>query len=302
MYVHRSEVELVVEAPAKLNLFFEVLGKRADGYHEIETLMCPIGIYDTLYFREGPGEQLELRCQRVQGAGGPTGHKGEELPEGPENLVLRAVELLRQQAGVKRGATLRLVKRIPIAAGLGGGSSDAAAALVAANEAWGLGHSRQELARLAARLGSDVPFFLAGGAAICCGRGEQIAQLPVATGLSFVVVYPPEGLSTAAVYARCQPARRPRRLAGLVDALFSGDVGRTGRLLFNRLRPAAEALSPWIARLQRQLAKEDCLGHEMSGSGTCCFGLCRHARHARRVAARLRANGVGSVFAVRSCR
>jgi 4-diphosphocytidyl-2-C-methyl-D-erythritol kinase len=302
MHLYRSEVELVVQAPAKLNLFFEVLAERDDGYHEIETLMCPVGLYDTLHFREAPKNQLELRCQGVHGASGPTGLKGEELPEGRENLVLRAVELLRQQAGVDSGATLRLIKRIPIAAGLGGGSSDAAAALVAANEAWGLGRSLRQLAQMSAQLGSDVPFFLAGGAAICRGRGERVEPVAAAGAMHFVVVYPPEGLSTADVYRACRPATCPLSAAPVCQALARGDLSQTGRLLFNRLQTAAEKLSPWIGRLQGRLADQDCLGHGMSGSGTAYFGLCRHARHARRVAERLQANGVGSVFAVPSCR
>jgi 4-diphosphocytidyl-2-C-methyl-D-erythritol kinase len=224
------------------------------------------------------------------------------LPEGRENLVLRAVDLLRQQAGVDSGATLRLVKRIPIAAGLGGGSSDAAAALLAANQGWGLGRSLEELAQMAAQLGSDVPFFLVGSAAICRGRGERVEPVAIPAAMHFVVVYPPEGLSTAAVYNVCRPANRPRTLAPLLEALARGDIKQVGRLLFNRLQPAAEKLSPWIGRLRRRLACEDCLGHGMSGSGTSYFGLCRHARHARRVARRLQANGLGSVFAVQSCR
>jgi len=302
MHIHRSGAELVLQAPAKLNLSFEVLAKRDDGYHEIETLMCPVGLYDTLCFREGPRNQLKLTCQRVHGASGPTGLRGEVLPEGRENLVLRAVDLLRQQAGVDCGATLRLVKRIPIAAGLGGGSSDAAAALLAANQGWGLGRSLEELAQVSAQLGSDVPFFLVGSAAICRGRGERVEPVAIPAAMHFVVVYPPEGLSTAAVYNVCRPASRPRTLAPLLEALARGDIRQIGRLLFNRLQPAAEKLSPWIARLRGHLAREDCLGHGMSGSGTSYFGLCRHARHARRVARRLQANGLGSVFAVHSCR
>lgn len=302
MQIHQSGVDVLLQAPAKLNLFFEVLAKREDGYHEVETLMCPIDLYDTLYFREEPSGQLELRCQRVHGAGGPTAPRGEELPEGRDNLVLRAVELLRRRAGIDSGARLRLTKRIPIAAGLGGGSSDAAAALVAANRGWGLGWAPGKLAQISAELGSDVPFFLAGGPAVCRGRGERVEPLAVAAGLHFVVVCPPVGLSTAAVYEVCRPARHPRTLAPMLNALAQGDIEQTGRLFFNRLQPAAERLSPWIERLQRRFADEDCLGHGMSGSGTSYFGLCRHARHARRVARRLEANGVGSVFAVRSCR
>lgn len=307
MRIGRSVVDHVIQAPAKLNLFFEVLSKRDDGYHEIETLMCPIDLYDTLYFREDSSEQIKLKCERVPEFGKLDGNGGGEtgvgdLPEGSDNLVVRAVELLRQRAGVQRGARLRLVKRIPMAAGLGGGSSDAAAALVAANRGWGLGRSRGELAAMAAELGSDVPFFLAGGCAVCRGRGERVLEVGAVGPLHFVVAHPPGGLSTAAVYGVCQPAKRRRSVTRLLEALSQGDLSQAGRLLFNRLQPAAEGLSPWIERLRSAFEREDFLGHGMSGSGTSYFGLCRHARHARRVARRLQTNRVGSVFVVRSCR
>jgi 4-diphosphocytidyl-2-C-methyl-D-erythritol kinase len=302
MRISRAAEGLVVHAPAKLNLFFEVLGKRADGYHEIETLMCPIGFYDSLYFREEPSGRLELKCEAVAGSAGTDGNGPSKLPQGRDNLVLRAVELLRERAGVASGASLRLVKRIPVAAGLGGGSSDAAAALVAANQGWRLGWPTVELVSLAAELGSDVPFFLAGGPAICRGRGEQVARVEGFGALRFVVVCPPAGLLTAAVYGACQPAAKPQPLSPLVDALRRGDMQRAGRLLLNRLQPAAASLSPWIGRLQGEFGRWDFLGHGMTGSGTSYFGLCRHARHARRIAGRLRASRLGSVFAVRSCR
>ena len=302
MIIHRSATGLVVHAPAKLNLFFEVLGKREDGYHEIETLMCPIDLYDTLYFQEDPSGQLELECEKTCPSAGLSGGAPVELPEGRANLVWRAADLLRRRAGGRAGAVLRLVKRIPTQAGLGGGSSDAAAALAAGNLGWGLRWSQAELAAAAAELGSDVAFFLAGGAAVCRGRGERVERVEVTGALHFAVVCPPAGLSTAAVYDVCRPAAEPKALRPLGDALGRGDMCQLGRLLFNRLQPAAESLSPWIARLRREFERTDCLGHGMTGSGTSYFGLCRHARHARRIARRLAANGVGSVFAVQSCR
>jgi len=303
----RSAVGSIVQAPAKLNLFFEVLAKRDDGYHEIETLMTPIDLYDTLYFREERSGQIKLQCERLLESGRCDGLRPVragvgELPLGSDNLVVRAVELLRRRAGVGFGATLRLVKRIPMAAGLGGGSSDAAAALAAANEGWRLGWSLNELADVAAELGSDVPFFLVGGPAVCRGRGQRVEPFEAAGVLNFVVVRPPGGLSTTTVYEACRPARTPEALGPLQDALWEGNIKRIGRLLFNRLQPAAEELSPWIRRLERVFAREECLGHGMSGSGTSYFGLCRHAKHARHVARRLQANGAGSVFAVRGCR
>jgi 4-diphosphocytidyl-2-C-methyl-D-erythritol kinase len=300
MQVHRSAVEIVVQAPAKLNLFFEVLARCADGYHEIETLMCPVDLYDTLYFKEESSGNLTLACQAAATAGGSHGAL-DGVPCGEENLVMRAVELLRCRVGTARGAGLRLVKRIPVRAGLGGGSSDAAAALVAANLGWNLGLSPSELAALAAQLGSDVPFFLAGGAAICRGRGQQVEPAAGLGPLDFVVVRPPAGLATADVYAVCRSGRRPRSVAPLVEALRRGDAPAAGRLFWNRLQPAAARLSPWIKRLRETFAEQDLLGHGMSGSGTSYFGLCRHARQARRLARRLQATGIGSVFAVRTC-
>jgi len=307
MRVRRFAALTVVEAPAKLNLFFEVLARREDGYHEIETLMCPIDLFDTLSFKEDRSGRIELRCQQTTSFASRSGAARapgtcDVLPEGPENLAYRAVELLRRRAGVRRGAKMLLVKRIPIAAGLGGGSSDAAAALIAAEKSWGLGLSRAQLVELAAELGSDVPFFLAGGPAICRGRGERLTPVLLPCRLHFVVVRPPAGLSTAAVYARCRPAQQPAHVEPLLSALHRASLDHIGRLLFNRLQPAAETLTPWIGRLSEQFARQAIPGHGMSGSGTAYFGLCRSAAHARRVARRIGSRVPGRVFAVQSCR
>ena len=174
MYVHRSDVELVVQAPAKLNLFFEVLAKRSDGYHEIETLMCPVSLYDTLLFQKASDERLRLVCHRMHAASDQAGPNREgTLPEGQENLVLRAVALLRHAAGVDYGATIGLVKRIPIAAGLGGGSSDAAAALVAANEGWGLGWSLPPIGRLVGPDWAAISRSFSWAVRQCAGAAER---------------------------------------------------------------------------------------------------------------------------------
>jgi 4-diphosphocytidyl-2-C-methyl-D-erythritol kinase len=302
----RGSTTVEVWTPAKLNLFLEILSKRSDGFHEIETLMAPIGIYDTLTFRETFDEQLDLTCDwswRPRESHGVWTRP--VLPAAAENIVVRSLRLLRDRAGVRRGASLRLVKRIPMAAGLAGGSSDAAAALVAANVAWQLNWPRERLAEVAAEIGSDVPFFLGAGLtmkigqAVCRGRGERIEPLPTRGGLHFVVARPPAGLATAEVYQACRPAEQPRSVASLVDALRRGRVDRIGRLLHNRLQQAAAGLSPWVARLEQEFSSLDVCGARMSGSGTSWFGLCRDARHARRVASRLRARNVAEVFAVR---
>jgi len=291
-----------VWAPAKVNLHLEVLGKRIDGFHEIETLMVPIDLYDTLYFREDRKGDVRFSFELTGRYRRLVVNEDENVPEGTDNLVVQAVELVRRRAGIRAGVQVRLVKRIPLAAGLAGGSSDAAASLIAANRLFDAGLGLAELRELAAQLGSDVPFFLGPGAAVATGRGEKLSPVGPLPRLHFVIVRPPEGLSTAQVYQACRPAGRPRRVTSLLNALVQGRLSEAGRQMFNRLEPAARSLSPWIDRLEREMNRFDCLGHQMSGSGTSYFALCRHARHARGIAAFLQGRGVGAVYAVASRR
>jgi len=308
MYLIHDQYQCTVHAPAKLNLLLEVLSKRSDEYYEILTLMAPISLFDTLTFRATPSGAIRLHCQ-VDMGGSPSGGGADEMPWDERNLVFQAVELLRRRAGVEQGAVVELTKRIPVAAGLGGGSSDAAAALAAANRAWKLNWSRSRLCELAAELGSDAPFFLADGAAMV-GRGRGVILSPVDSigRLHFVVTRPPEGLSTASVYANCQPAGpaqalvTERRLARLVAALRCGDLARAGTLFLNRLEQTAARISSWIDRLRYEYKRLGFLGHLMSGSGSSYFGFCHSARHAQRIAALLRSRNVGRVYAVSNCR
>ncbi len=263
--------------------------------------MVAITIFDTVVFSATVEDRIGLTCSvpsgsraREQAMGGQAQLMG-DVPVDGNNLIVRAVERLRAAAGVTAGAAIQLIKRIPSAAGLGGASSDAAAAMSAANACWKLGWSRASLAALSAELGSDIPFFFGSGAAICRGRGELIEPLVLPSALHVVVVRPPKGLSTALVYRHCSPAVRPADVEPLVAALRGGQQNGLGRLLTNRLEPAAASLTPWIARLRSAFDRLDCLGHQMSGSGTSYFGICRHARHARRVAARLRGEELGYV-------
>src|SRR5438477_7604267 len=175
MWSTRTADGLVVRAPAKVNLFLEVLGKRPDGYHDLATLMVAVSLFDTLEIKEDPSATITLDL--VPPAEAPGAEDRPALTPGPDNLVWRAADLLRRHAGHPRGARLRLRKRIPLAAGLAGGSSDAAATLLGLNRLWRLGLTDAELARLGAELGSDVAFFLHGPAAWCTGRGEVITPL-----------------------------------------------------------------------------------------------------------------------------
>jgi 4-diphosphocytidyl-2-C-methyl-D-erythritol kinase len=299
MYVHRRRTRIEIWTPAKLNLFLEVLGRRTDGYHEIETLMVPISLFDTLRCSWRGDGRIEFSARWL----GPdvaqrdaTDRRLDRLPAPHENLVYRALELLRARAGVEAGVEARLYKRIPAAAGLGGGSSDAAAALLAANWLWGLNWSRDQLAELAAELGSDIPFFLYDSPAYCRGRGERVTPMDLGERPHFVILRPPQGLSTAAVYAQTQTAALPRRI---VD----DGRGRRGRgraqwasHLFNRLQAGAEQLAPWLRDVQQQFNRLDLLGHQLSGSGSAYFGVCRDARQAGRAAAILRSRCAGQVF------
>ena len=284
---------VTVWAPAKVNLFLEVVGKRADGYHELRTLMVAVSLYDTLTFTLAPSGWIRLSCSGVN------------LSTGPENLVFRAADHLRRHAGIDAGADVVLTKRIPLAAGLAGGSTDAAATLVGLNRFWGLGLGRSELSAMAADLGSDVPFFLDLPSAWCTGRGEVVERWPLGARLHMVLVAPPFGWSTADVYRNVAVPAEPLSGDEMKAAVRAGDVAAIGRLLHNRLQEPAERLRPeladWLARL-KSLGPAGCL---MSGSGSTLFALCRDRREAARIAREFRAglpkDSEVRVFVVRSC-
>ncbi len=285
--------DVVVWAPAKVNLYLEVLAKRLDGYHEIETLMMAVNLYDTLVFKEDASGEVLLRCNR------------RELSTGPDNLVVRAARLLQEHTGCTRGARIRLAKRIPLAAGLAGGSTDAAAALAGLNRLWRLGLTGPELAALAAQLGSDVPFFFTTPAAWCSGRGEVVTAAPLPRRLWLVLLCPPFGLATADVYRNVAVPQRPGAAEEMRRAVACGDAEAIGRRLHNRLQGAALWLRPELADSLNRLKALGPAGQAMSGSGSTLFALCRDHREAARIARELRHGpeeiGRPRVYLVRSC-
>lgn len=269
---------LVLAAPAKLNLYLEVLGKRPDGYHDLETLMVGVNVYDTLELRPRADDRLVLTCDRL------------DLPTGPDNLVVKAAERLRLRAQRPAlGADLHLAKRIPAQAGLAGGSSDAAAALVGLNRVWNLNLSVATLALVAAEVGSDVAFFLSLPAGWCTGRGERVAPEPPGGGFHVVLVMPRVGLSTPAVFRQLVVPASPNSGAAVRAAFRTGDATALGAALFNRLQGPAFALAPEVERVYRRLAALGPAGCLMSGSGSAVFAVCRDAAEAARVAAGFRA-------------
>ena len=293
MLSERHADAVVVWAPAKVNLYLEVLAKRADGYHEIETLMAAVSLYDTLEFKEETSGEIRFDCDHPN------------LTTGPENLVVRAVHLLRQRTGCQRGVHIRLAKRIPLAAGLAGGSTDAAATLIGLNRLWRLGLRQPELAQLGTELGSDVAFFFATPAAWCTGRGEQVAPVALGKPLWFVLVCPRFGMSTAEVYRGLTVPDQPQTGDLILRAAREGDVEEIGRRLHNRLQPVALGLCPALARVQARLAVLGPAASALSGSGSSFFALCRDEREALRIARGLRnraEQGMNlGVFIVRSC-
>lgn len=265
----------------------EVLGKRPDGYHEIATVMHAVDLYDRLTLEAAPTISL-----RADDSG---------LPTDERNLVVRAAGLLRKAAGVDAGVHVDLEKRIPVAGGLGGGSSDAAAALWGLNRLWGLRWPRARLMELAVGLGMDVPFFLGSGPALATGRGERLESLRTAGGYALVLVNPQVALPTRDVYDRVPAGwhAEPTGTRRLMEALRTRNVARLATALTNNLEPVVEPILPEVGRVKAALLAAGALGAVMSGSGPTVFGLARSLDHARQI--RSRVNRAGwSCWAVRT--
>ena len=257
--------KVILEAPAKINLYLEVGPPRSDGYHSVRTVMQSVDLCDIVEVElaEG-GSGLELE---VEG----------DAPSGEENLCLRAAGAFSSAMGRPLAARIRLSKRIPKAAGLGGGSSDAAAVLRALNFLLGEAMGREELFRTAASLGSDVPFFLVGGTSLGEGRGERVTPLRQAPPLPVVLANPGTGLPTAEVYRRFDlsggdgpPAGGP---GALIESLPAGDAQKIASLLFNSLQRAACEMMPEVGVLLEVAKKAGAEGVLVSGSGPTVFLL-----------------------------
>lgn len=301
MLCRPTNQSLTVLAPAKLNLFLRVVRRRTDGFHDLETVMTAINVYDQLSFQQSSTSDLHLKIL-MAGPRNQSTVAAESIPTGPENLVLRAASLLREYAGVGHGAQITLIKRIPSAAGLGGGSSDAAATLEGLNRFWNLNLPADDLSKLAARLGSDIGFFLGGSsAAICRGRGEIVQPLQLPCTLHFVVARPASGLSTPLVFRHCTPGQSNRPVDEFVQSIKRSGTGGMVRLLLNDLQAPAESLNRDVEHLRQLFNSLPVLGHLMSGSGTSYFGICASSFHAKTIAARLRAQGVPWVHVAQSC-
>jgi len=279
---------LRVRSFAKINLGLEVLGTRQDGYHELRTLFQTVELHDDIVLRPRKGG-ITAHCD----------HPG--VPSDERNLAVRAAQVLQQHAGVRQGVEIVITKHIPVAGGMGGGSSNAAAVLLALDRLWRVGLGADGLHALARRLGADVPFFLLGGTALGLARGDEVYPLFRQVEAEVVVVDPGRPVSTAAVFARCDSALTPRENSPTIFRFVSRQLeGKDDafRLLSNDLEQAAleEAdLGGQVRHIQGILVREGALLTSLSGSGSSYFGLFREVRPARRAHAALLEAGFRAV-------
>lgn len=260
-----------MRALAKVNLHLRILGRRADGFHDLETLMVPVSLGDELTVETSLGRAVEVECNHP------------EVPRGADNLVTRAAQLFSQETGRKFSARIQLEKNIPMGAGLGGGSSDAAAVLLALNAIFETQLGPEALEAMAAQLGSDVPFFIRQKPALCRGRGEIIEPVDFDQRLSLLLVKPPFGVETPWAYKNWATARA---LPG--DYEKEQDLNGVG--IFNALeRPVFEKF-PWLAVLKKWLLEQDEVKvAAMSGSGSTTFAVLKTPEAGAALEARVKA-------------
>ncbi len=287
--MHAGGNHLSIQAPAKINLFLDVLGKRADGYHELRSLVLPLSLADELTLERTDGV-IEVLCD---GAGLPEGHEG-LVPCGADNLAVRAARRLREISGYDGGVRIRILKRIPVGGGMGGGSADAAATLVGLNALWGTGLDPADLMGLGAELGSDIPALVQRGPVCMEGRGERVTPIvchwPAGTEWWLVLANPGFSVPTGDVF------RRFRTGLTLPDETFSnakfalerGVVTLAAASLHNALERVVFVKYPLLRIVAERLRAAGALGVLLSGSGATIFALAADRRHAEQVANEIR--------------
>ena len=272
-------MRLEKSSPCKVNLILNILGKRADGFHELETVMQPVNFCDELFY-DRAGNSIQLSCSE------------KNLPVDAKNLVFRAAQNFLAAAKIADGVKIHLEKKIPLAAGLVGGSGNAATTLLALNELFGQPLSLAKLDELAAALGSDIPFFLYGKPALAIGRGEKVESLenfPALRGKAFFLIHPGFGIATPWAYQNL--ARFPKALNGekgrapkLIAKLQSDDLAAAARDFYNSLEAPALDKFPVLALYQEFLREHGALAALMSGSGSTTFAIAENLAAAEALA------------------
>ena len=254
-------IEITLFAPAKINIGLSILGARTDGYHDIATVFQALDWGDTVSFRRTAGP-VEIEC----------GHP--DVPKDEDNLVVRAFRLFQRETGIEGGLAVRIEKRIPPGAGLGGGSSDAAAALIACNRLWRRGLNQTELMNLAARIGSDVPFFILGGTAYGTGRGEILRPLSWPMQYHVLLILPGEAVSTAWAYTQIRMTlTKVKKITKLTDILETGDLSALHRDASNDMERVVFPSHPRLGEIKQALYNRGACYASMSGSGSTIYGL-----------------------------
>lgn len=268
---------IVLKAYAKINWALDVLGKRSDGYHEVRMVMQSIDLWDMVSLVEKENG-ISIVCN-MNG-----------IPVDETNTAYRAAALIKERFGIEKGLEIELQKRIPIAAGMAGGSADAAAVLVGLNRMWGLNLQDGDLMALASFIGSDVPFCLVGGTALAGGRGEEITALSPVKGIWLVLVTPEQRISTAEVYGRLNLSRISVKpdIASMVNSLQRRDLEGIARNMINVLEGVTAELCPWIDVVKSDIMGQGAIGCCMSGSGPTVYGLFGDEGAARKAYAALR--------------
>ena len=271
--------EINYTSPCKFNLFLDVIDRRLDGFHEVVTIIEPLSLYDSLHLRE-TSEKIEVYAD----------HPG--VPDGPDNIIYQAAQLIREETGIDKGVIIRIEKKVPAAAGLGGGSANAACTLLKLNELWKLNLSPSAMTRMAAKLGSDVPFFLNPGTSLCRGRGEESTPLPPAPGFWAVLIKPSFTISTRWAYEQLaiSGSRAPHRnLEIIIGALKDSDPAALGNSLYNIFQEVLEPRIPGLHEILDFFRNNNTLGTVLSGSGPTVIGLAATETEAKALADRARA-------------
>jgi 4-diphosphocytidyl-2-C-methyl-D-erythritol kinase len=282
-------VRLSVKAPAKINLTLDVLGKREDGYHEVEMVMTTIDLADRIDIYPRDDQRITIDCSACF------------VPVGERNHVYQMAQILKTRLGIQKGVHFYIQKNIPVAAGLAGGSSDAAAALRGLNRLWGLGLTTEEMAQLGSEVGSDVSFCVHGGTALARGRGEKIISLPAPPPAWVVLAKPPIGVSTADIYGRVtmnEVNRFSRHSMDMVEAIKQRDYDAMCHTMGNHLETVTLSLYPEVRRLKEQMIRFGADVSLMSGSGPTVFCLVDKESRVSRIYNGLR-GFCKDVFAVR---
>lgn len=280
-------------SPAKLNLFLKVVNKRPDGYHNLITLFERINLCDVVTLRLNHEGDIRVFCHHP------------DVPLGPKNLGFMAARLLKEKFSLRQGVHIHIKKRIPVASGLGGGSSNAATVFCGLNKLWRLSLGRPELLRYAKEIGSDVPFFLYDCSwAIGIQRGDAIKELSLGTKLWHVLVVPRLKVYSHEIFARFRVAPRMQLTKKMADvnmlpALRENDLSNVSKLLSNDLESTVTELQPQISKLTNKIRSLSALGVCLSGSGPAVFGLTESQRHAEQLRSRL-AKIYKQVFVVRT--